>query len=88
MKPFSITLQSVGVLLSHLLSPLLSFTSSSSLLFFFSIMANQGSLYPTLNWREFIERTRNVEGCVVLAMELGLILSENECSTCHWNMVE
>ena len=49
-------------------------------------MANQGPLYPTPNWREFTERTRNVEGCVVLAMELGLLLSENECPTCHRNM--
>ena len=27
-----------------------------------------------------------MEGCVVLAMELGLLFSENECSTCHQNM--
>ena len=72
--------------LSSTLSSLLSLTSSSSLLFFSNTMANQGLLYPILNWREFTERTRNVEGCVVLAMELGLLLSENECPTCHRNI--
>ena len=44
------------------------------------------SVYPILKWQEFIKLTRNVEGYVILAIQLRILLSENECPICHKNM--
>ena len=83
---FNHTSECCSAFLFSTLFRLMYITSSSALLFFSSTMANQGQLYPTLNQRDFTKRIRNVEGCVVLAMELGLLFSKNECPTCHRNM--